>query len=323
MLEGKRFTKNDEPKHNVHSDPEDLGEELNVYINASHLFKLGCLLCMLLQVATFSSCKYFKKTALTDERPVAKVNEAILYYDDIEAVVKSAGGRKDSADIVRQYIEDWVKRKLMIQKAIVYLPADRVEIEKQVNDYRESLILYAYEKELILQKTDTFFSREELLNYYDNYSINFELAKDVAQIHFVKIPRESPKLDSVSIWFSSEREDHSLKLRDYCYQYATDFSFADTIWYEVDVICRNVPVSPEQVSNYYRNRNSAAVTDSMYYYLLKVNNFRNKGEISPFDFVKPDIERILLNNRKVDLVRSTYETIYQEALRNKEFEIYP
>ncbi|GIV34979.1 MAG: hypothetical protein KatS3mg031_2514 [Chitinophagales bacterium] len=143
------------------------------------------------------------------------------------------------------------------------------------------------------------------------------------QIHFVKTPIESPKLDSLAYWFSSKQEQHQLLLRDYCYQYATDFSFSDSTWYETDILSSSFPVSKDQLAAFYRSRTPAVLSDSAYFYVLKVNDYKSGGEIAPLDYVKTDITRILMNNRKMRLLRSTYETIYQEALLNKEFEIYP
>ncbi|MDZ4846471.1 MAG: hypothetical protein SH857_13090 [Chitinophagales bacterium] len=271
----------------------------------------------------FSSCKYFKtKPGISDEQPVARVQDAYLYADDIEQVLKSAGNSKDSASFVKNYVDDWIKRKLMIEKALLYLPAEELDIDKQVNDYRESLILHAYEKALILQKLDTFVSDETALNYFEEFKQNFELNFDLVQLRYVKAPNNAPKLDSLITWLGSDNEADKIKLEDYCYRNDADFSLNDSMWFDVPTVLKTIPIAQNQFDALIGYKSKTTVNDSAYHYALRVNGFRRKGEIAPFDFVKDDILRITLNKRKMDLVRSTYDNIFHEAQRNNEFEIY-
>lgn len=271
----------------------------------------------------FTSCKYFKKTpGATDEAPIARVQDAYLYYSDIEPVLKSAEYSKDSAGFVQNYVNEWIKRKLMIGKAVLYLPEDKLDIDRQVDDYRESLILYAYEKELILQKLDTVVADEEAQKYFEQYRQNFDLDFDVVQLMFAKAPRNAPNLDSLTAWFGSNNEDDKIKLEDYCYKYAADFSLKDSLWFEAPAILKTLPITQNQLDAAISNKTRTVVSDSVYQYLLKVTDFTRKGEIAPFGFVKDDIIRLILNKRKMDLVRSTYDNIFTEAQRKNEFEIF-
>ncbi len=279
---------------------------------------LSLFICIL-----FTSCKYFKsKPGPSDEPPVARVQEEYLYYSDIEPVLKSAGNSTDSASFVKSYIEDWVKRQLMIEKALLYLPEEQLDIEQQVNDYKESLILYAYEKELILQKLDTVVPQAEALKYFDEYKQNFKLSDDVVLLQYVKVPNNVPKMDSLEAWFASKNEADKIKLEDYCYQYAADFSLKDSMWFEVPAILKTIPIAQNQLDGAVASKTRTTVKDSVYHYTLRVSDFKPKGEIAPFEFVKDDIIRLTLEKRKMNLVQTTYDNIFTEAQRNNEFEIY-
>ena len=269
------------------------------------------------------SCRYLhKKTTEKNEDPIARVEDAYLYNSDIESILKSAGGAKDSASIVHAYVDEWVKRKLMIQKALLYLPPEKLNIDRQVEDYRESLILYLYEKELILQKLDTVVEESALLKYFDEYKTNFELKSDVVQMYYVKAPGDAPKIDSLVIWMASRKDADRNKLQDYCHQYASDFSLNDSSWYEMSSVQKNIPISRNQLEIVSLYRTTAMVSDSVFNYVVKVNDYKAKGTIAPFDFVKNDITRIILNKRKKELVRSTYENVYLEGKRNNTVEVY-
>lgn len=284
------------------------------------MWKIAILAALL-----FPSCKYFDKHVNPDAEihiPVARVGNSYLYYSDIKPILKSAAGSTDSARMVESYIDEWVKRKLMIEKALLYLPPEKINIDRQVEDYRESLILYIYEKELILQKLDTTIDENALLSYYEEYKTNFELKNDVLQMYYVKAPRDAPKIDSLVLWIASRREENKVRMQDYCQQYASDFSLSDTLWYELPEVLRNIPISPRQLETISRYKTTAMISDSLYHYVVKANDYKAKGTVAPFYFVKSDIARILLNKRKKELVRSTVENVYLEGKRNKRFEVY-
>lgn len=277
---------------------------------------------LLLLLVFLSSCKYFKPKPASDNKPIARVQDAYLYYSDIEPVLLSAKDSEDSASLVKNFIDDWIKRKLMIEKALLYLPTEELDIDRQVNDYRESLILYAYEKELILQKLDTVVPDAEVLQYYETYKQNFELGNDAVQLQYVKTANNAPKIDSLLVWLALKDEDDKIKLEDYCYRYAAGFSLNDTMWFDVSAVLKTIPVTRAELDALIGSKSKTTVKDSLFYYALRVNDFRRKGEIAPFHFVKDDIIRLTLNKRKMDLVRSTYDIIFREAQRKNDFEIY-
>ena len=71
------------------------------------------------------------------------------------------------------------------------------------------------------------------------------------------------------------------------------------------------------------HRHSSGTTlDSLYTYFVKVNDCKKAGEKAPYEYVTEDIAKIVLNKRKLKLIKSTYEKIYQESLRTNDFEIF-
>ena len=93
---------------------------------------------------------------------IARANNAYLYLDNIKDIVPLGTSAKDSLELINQYINNWIHESLVIQKAEDNLPDEQKKVEKQLQDYRNSLITYAYEKELVKQKLDTVVSTDEI-----------------------------------------------------------------------------------------------------------------------------------------------------------------
>ncbi len=73
----------------------------------------------------------------------------------------------DSAVFVQNYINKWAKKELMFQKAEDNITTElKNEIEKQLEETRINLVIYEYQRQMMLQKMDTVISDEELENYY-------------------------------------------------------------------------------------------------------------------------------------------------------------
>ena len=141
----------------------------NIFIS---FFLLG--LCLI----GFSCKKFFtEKGKELTEQPLARVNEIFLYPSDI-AGMGSGNTRQDSIKIVNGYILDWVQRNLIIDKAEKNLPKELLDIDKKVDNYRQSLIIYNYESELIAQKLNTSIAKEEKQKYHQRGKEKYIIDED-------------------------------------------------------------------------------------------------------------------------------------------------
>jgi hypothetical protein len=55
---------------------------------------------------------------------------------------------------------------------------------------------------------------------------------------------------------------------------------------------------------------------------VKIRNVIDKNEISPFDYVKPTIKELIINKRKLDLIKKFEKEITDDAIKNNKYEIY-
>lgn len=269
-----------------------------------------------------TSCNWFDKNEREDDPVVATVAEKKLYQSDINEVMVKGATAEDSAEVAKNYIDNWIKRQLILQVAEKYLTAEQLDIERRVQDYKESLIIYSYENELIQQKLDTVVSEEEIIAYYQQYEENFLLTEDIAQFYYVKLAKDAPKIDATREMFRSNRTEDKEQLLGYCVTYATDFYLKDSIWYELSGIYKQIPIDQLQLRTLSKNRLSGEVEDSLYIYLLKVNDFKEQQEPAPINYIREDIVKIILNKRKMELVNKTYENLYKDALENGSFKTY-
>jgi hypothetical protein len=56
--------------------------------------------------------------------------------------------------------------------------------------------------------------------------------------------------------------------------------------------------------------------------LIQINEVLERGKPSPIEYVSPTLKQIVINNRKLKLIRKLKSDIVNDAIKNKRFEIY-
>ena len=235
--------------------------------------------------------------AQTDEI-VAKAGESVLLRSDIEELIGTASTFEDSSKLADNYVKNWIKKELLLQEASNNVNIDQSEIEKKVSDYRYTLLSFEYQRLYIQQNLDTAVSDQEIEEYYNENKENFGLRQNIFKGKFIKLNKEAPKKSDVRRWMKSLRPESQESLKDYAFQYANNYSL-DTTWVKFEEITRASPFSTlTNKVQFLRRTNYAEEADSLYLYLLKIEDYKISNELSPLEFVKRDIRSIFDYRRK-------------------------
>ncbi len=277
--------------------------------------------------ALFTGCDFIRmkqKRFREDENrePVARVNNAYLYRDELAGIAASGTSKDDSAARVEAYIDNWIRKELLIQEAARKININEAEVERKILDYRYSLIAYEYQSYYIKQHLDTVFDQNEIKEYYENNIDNFILKQNIVRATFVKVPKNAPKMDKLKDWISSRELEDRQNLKSYCLSFSVAYHISDSTWIIFDDLVRNSPLMeiPNKVQ-FLKTNPYYETEDDNYYYFLKVDEYRISDNVSPLEFVTDEIKNIILNKRKVELAKKLEDEVYENALEAKEFEI--
>lgn len=280
---------------------------------------------LLFSIMMLSSCDLIQESAQgSNSTPesliVAQVGTNILDVNDISALNVS---KEDSAQIVSKFVENWIKKELLVKKADENFNIDLTEIEQKVADYRYALIAYEYQKYIVQQQLDTVVTEQEIQDYYNQNQNSFVLRQNILRGRFMKVSKEAQKLRSVKRWIKSDRDVDFESLQEYAFQFADNYSLEDSTWLKFDQLTKNSPFSTITNKIQFLRRNRyVEEEDSLYLYLLKINEYKISEEVSPLDFVRDDIKNIIINKRKIALVKELENEIFEEAKQNEDYQIY-
>ena len=278
------------------------------------------ILCMTI---AFTSCSTGSKKNAEQGNPIARVYDKYLYEDDIAGIGKGATKPEDSVQAVKNYIDSWVRHNLILHYAEENLSEKNTDLEKQLTDYKESLTIFYYEKELIKQKLDTVVSEQDITDYYKKFIDNFELKTAVSKMRYVMIPKtQKVKTDSAVVWMKKQNEINQSKLQNFCIDNAVKYEISDSSWFSVDDLNSILPLEENNLDNAQFNKSFQSMSDSTYQYLVSFDDFKLKGNAAPIQYVRKDIINIILNKRKLAYLSQVHNSIYDDALQNKKFETY-
>lgn len=270
----------------------------------------------------FSSCTYFNKPPEKEANTVARVHDKYLYKADLNNLVPAGASMQDSILIVKNFIDDWIKKNVILHKAEQNLGDEKKNVDRELEEYRNTLITFIYEKELVRQRLDTSVTNPEIEKYYYEHQKNFVLKNNIVKALFIKTSRNAPKLEKVKRWIQSSAARDFRELEAFAHQYAIDYYLDDNTWLLFDELLKKIPIKTYDKEEFLKNNRFIETNDSINIYLAVIKDFQVKESISPLSFEKENIRALIINKRKHELVEHMQQAAYDNALKNNEFEIY-
>ncbi|MEL0456957.1 peptidyl-prolyl cis-trans isomerase [Flavobacteriaceae bacterium SZ-1-7] len=278
-------------------------------------------LILIALLALMFSCDFFKKT---DERkPIARVNESYLYEDDIKNLVPEEASKEDSTLLVQNFINRWATQQLFVDGALLNLSVDQQEsFNKLVEQYKNDLYTKAYIEALVTRNLDTTIPIEEAKKYYEDNKEVFKLNEELIKFRYIHVDENMNNFNNIKDRFRRYNAKDKRVLDSISIQFKS-YSLNDSIWIKLSQAVSKIPtVNSENKNELLKKSNFVQLKDSLGVYLMQINDVLLRNETAPLEYVKPTINQIVINKRKLDLIRELEKDITKDAIKNKQFEIY-
>ena len=265
-----------------------------------------------------SSCKDRYDTS---DEVLVRVYNDVLLRSELAAKMPFGQSPVDSARQADQIIKNWINTKAVLNFAERNLSESQKDFSKQLQEYRNSLVVYAYERELINQKLDTVISEKEMRAYYEANIENFKLKSYIVKLRFVKLNVEAPKQKNLQKWFQSDDEEDFEKLYEYCQHYADNFYFEDNEWLYLQDVLKEVPINVTDWDSFLQNTKYFEFESDSFQYLVRFFDYKLKGDRSPLSLEKGRITDLILNRRKVELINQMRDDVVKESYANNKIQV--
>lgn len=254
-----------------------------------------------------------------EQPPLAKVGTTFLYPDDVKGIGANMTDQ-DSLYQLQLHIEQWVRDQLMLDVATRNIDVNK-QIERMVNDYRADLIMNAYEEKLVNERLDLEVTPAELALYYSKNKEQYQAGISWVRCHFVKVRRKTEGIQDLKKWFKSQKGIDFERVRHFCAKHKTVHVLNEDLWTEYDKLLRALP--PNTIER--RHREGRAIldrSDDQYQYLLEIFEYRDKEDAAPLVQVQEEIRRIILHQRRNQILQNIRRDVYEQAKQSGGFEVY-
>ncbi|WP_225034592.1 peptidyl-prolyl cis-trans isomerase [Winogradskyella sp. SM1960] len=269
----------------------------------------------------FASCDFLKKPDTQDA--VARVNESFLYKEDIKDVVPEGTPKEDSTLMVNAYIDRWASRLLLMDGAMLNLPEEKqAEFSKLVEQYKNDLYTKAYLEGLVKKNIDSVVPRETAELFYENNKESFKLNDDLIQFRYISLPLNPVNLDTIKTRFQRFQPKDKSYLDSISVQFRS-YSLNDSLWLKVSRVAEKIPIINNTNKNeLLKKSNFLQLKDSLNLYLMLVNDVRLQNDYAPLDYVNSSITKIVINKRKLELIKQLENDITNDAIKQNKFQTF-
>jgi hypothetical protein len=253
------------------------------------------------------------------DKELAAVYNKTLRLSEIATDLPKGIPAQDSALLVSAATQRWIEEQLLMYEAERNIPKD-LNIDELVRNYRASLVRFNFEESLVSEKMDSIVQEQELRDYYEQNKDQFQLESTIAKCILLKVPQKAPQNDLSKIWNSRNEADRA-KVENWAKQWAVMAMLDREKWYNIEDLAAILPSGTLNADNV-GSRREGTVSDGDFRYFYKILDTAHGKTTAPYDYAKGQAKKIILQKRKMDLLKKWKEDLYQKEIKRENVKIY-
>ena len=264
-------------------------------------------------------CNNNLDTKKTDS--LVKIGSKILSKSVLEENLPVGLSSEDSIFAAEHYIRSWIKENLLYDIALKNIN-DKENVERLVENYRKSLVIYQYEEQLINERLTKEIDEQSLYDYYNLNKDKLNLEKPLVKGLFLKVPVNAPQLNEIRVWYKSQAPVSRENLEKYSLNNMENFIYSVDNWMDFNDLMDNFPIELLNREDQTVRKKTIEKQDEGYFYFLNITDCLLPGDNAPYEYAKSTIQEILINQRKIDFLKKAEEDLYQRALSRGEIQFF-
>lgn len=269
-----------------------------------------------------AGCRELPRYFASDEI-LARAGGRELRLRDVRDAIPQGLSPEDSSAYMKMYVDRWVRKQLKLEEAEVLFSTSADDIDRMVEEYRQALLIRKLEQYYVDRSIDTVFTDEEIAAYYNAHKGDFRLDRPIVKGRIVRLGLRYRQAAKLKALMGSKSEAQQQDFRDLCAK--NDFTVYDFSeqWVDFPEFLSYLPTLRNQ--NYDALLATTSVQemhDSQSQYYFQIDAVHREGEPIPLERLRPNIRRILFNQRQGEVIRRHEEELYERALDEGDVRIY-
>lgn len=246
---------------------------------------------------------------------VARVGDVSLYRRDLIGIVPTDISSEDSLKLVETYVDSWARKELKRQEANKVFAASSEEIDRLVDEYRNSLLTRKLDQYYVESYgTDSLYGQKDLTAYYEAHRNEFKLTNDIVKGRVVAMPKSFPQRAKIKELIKASSNEKLQDLEAMCQKNKLSYSHFDE-WTDYADFLQQLPTKRnESYTDLLREDVVGSMTDGQVLYYFVITDLQTKGSVSPYERVEEMIRWAVDKQRRADIVKMYDDSLFQSAL---------
>lgn len=246
------------------------------------------------------------------EMPVASVYGYELYSKDLAGLVPPGMPPEDSMVIVDNYINQWIRQTVLLVKAGKNVKND---FSRELNEYKNNLIVYTYERQIIDQLLDTMVSDAEIEEYYNQHREDFLLRNSIVKAVYAVAPHKSPAVAKLKkiISRTTFSDNDIVDFEETASSNGFSGYYDAETWIPFYTFQTAVPVTAYNEELFLKQHRVITLSDDSLFYAARILDYKVSDDISPLELQRANIRAVILNHRKIEILNRLHADLLKEA----------
>ena len=282
---------------------------------------------LLLLVLAVSSCQLVHRVSdtaaeLFGDEVVARVGDHKLFRSELTGYIPAGVSSEDSLALAQQYIHSWAEELLFLDMAEAQLSKEEKNVDKELEEYRRTLLKYRYEERYINERLDTLITDAEVRNYYEAHADRFTLDRPVLKARYMVIPADSRSFRTIKELMGSDDAMDAIAADSLAFTAALRYVDSSDSWLDALLLARELGTDEESMMKSLKNKFIEFKGDDGNIRVAYVVDLVRKGEPAPLEYCADRIRDIILSARKHELVSGLERELLIDAQNKDKFVIY-
>lgn len=257
---------------------------------------------------------------VNEQELVARVYNKMLLVSELNAQLSADMTAQDSINTTNRYVNSWIERQLLVRQAEQNISSSQNELNAKIEEYRNDLLIYSYQNQLLAQKLDTNVTDQEIEQFYDDHKEMFNLQDHLIKVRFIQVDSANQSAEMLRDLMLSDSDEELNELERFSYMHSAKYAMGDN-WMYLSELLREIPLEVSNKEKLLKNKALIEFYDNGFLYFVRIVDGKSKGQTAPLDLEKNNIRNYILNNRRLAFLKALKVDILERAKKEQEIEI--
>jgi hypothetical protein len=200
---------------------------------------------------------------------------------------------------------------LVLQEAEKMSDEEKLSVERRIEDYRKSLLIYSFEQDWIKKNMYTVVTNEQIQSYYDSNKSALKVNEHFLKLKYCALPENTEDTQKMTDVFSSE---DGATWEAFCQQTGAKYYNKPDVFMNWEQFAKLIPMAIADRSVFLSQTTSTQqIVLNGEIFWFKVSSYLLPGDQAPLEMVRNNIASILLNIRKQEVLQKMKNDLYEKA----------